>query len=57
MTTSQQKIQTLVEQAERNRLYGEIHLRFRAGQLTFITEEKTTSLHEEGTSRNDYPSR
>jgi len=46
MSTSE-KIQRVVNEAERNRLYGEIVLRFRSGHLVFITETKTTPVEEE----------
>lgn len=57
MTTQVQKIQTIIDKAERERLFGEIHLRFRDGRLTFVTEERTTSFDREGTrdeQRNRY---
>ena len=47
MTAAQQKIQEVITQAERDRLFGEIHLRFRDGRLTFITEERTQPFGEE----------
>jgi hypothetical protein len=48
-----ERVRQLVEEAEQNRLYGEILLRFRAGHLVFVTETKTTPV-EEGTAR-EYP--
>ena len=46
-----QRVQQLIEEAERNRLYGEILLRFRAGHLVFVTETKTTPV-EDGAERD-----
>ena len=50
--TAAQKVQELVQQAERQRLYGEIVLRFRAGRLTFIVKTDTTAIAPELQDRN-----
>ena len=45
------KLHQLLEEAERNRLFGEILLRFRNGHLCFVTQTTTLPV-EDGT--NDY---
>jgi hypothetical protein len=42
-----EKIKQLIQQAESQRLFGEIVLRFRNGRLTFVVTTQTTPMLEE----------